>query len=1032
MKLPKTAIQNHEFTLMFFIVLLFLGVYSLVTMPRSEDPPMDLPGASVFVIYPGGNPADLEELIAIPIEEAINELEDVKVINTSIKDGMVAISVEFTFETDPVKKFDEVLRQVNNTRSSLPDGIYDLRIFEWSSTDVVMLQLAFVSETSGLMELNDEAEDLKKKLERIKGVRMVEVFAAPEVEVRISLDFQKMAALGLSVEDVSNAIQSNNANIPGGEIDIGERTFNLKTSGSYASLAEIENTVVSSFRGSLVYLKDIAEVAFTLSDLIYIARSNGNRSIFLTVKQKEGLNIFSLNREIAPVVDEFRRSLPPGINLEVIFDQTQSVDHRINGFFMNLLQGIALVGLFIFLSLGFRASVLVIIAIPLSILIGLGWVDLAGFGLQQISIAALVIALGLLVDNSIVITENIERLIRGGMGRRDAAAEGTSQLGWPIVSATLTTMFAFIPIIAMPDKAGRFIQSLPVTVLLTLFASLLIALTLTPYLASIFFKEESQMRAEQGSRALIKKLVSGPYHKTLDFVIGHRRLVYFLAIVALALTGWLASLVGVSFFPKAEKPQFLVRVDMPAGSSLEKTDKVARYVESVLDSIPDVKHYASNVGHGNPRIYYNTFPRQYDRAFAEVFVELVAYDAFAFNHLIDSLREVFGRYPMADIQIKEFEQGNPVEAPMTIKITGERLEELAVIAGEVQSWAEAIPGLVNVDNNLQRVNTELRLDINREKAGMYGVPVHSIDLTVRAAVAGTQVSSYQNEEGKSFPIVLRLPEGDSLKISDLQKIYLKSMFRMPDVSRPESFKAGMVPLSQLASLEFRESPGLISRYNLMRDATITADVRRGYSLDDAVEVLDEKLAAYPWPEGYTYKFTGEVESREESFGGMAKAGILAILAIFAVLVLQFRSFRQPLIIFSAVPLGLIGSTLALFITGNTFSFTAFIGLISLVGIVVNNSIIMVDYTNVLRQQGRSLEEAVKEAGETRFTPIMLTTLTTVGGLLPLTLQGGTLWAPMGWTIIGGLLVSTLLTLVMVPVLYVSVEKKRGVGSLESL
>ncbi len=1005
MKLPRLAIDNYPFTLVVFFMLLIMGIISVITMPRTEDPPMDIPGASVIIIYPGGNPFDLEELIANPVEESLNELDDIKVMNTWIRDGIVSVSVEFTFDTNAEDKFDEVVRQVNSVRSELPEDIYDLQVLQWSSTDVVMLQLALVSDEAGMIRINSRAEGLKQEIEKLPGVRRVEIFASPEQEVRISLDMEKMAAMRISVDDVKRAIQSNNANIPGGELRVGMKSFNVRSSGSYKDLDEIRSTAVSSYQGSLIYISDIATVRFSQEDYNYRARYNGERAVFVTVKQKEGLNIFDISDKLNPVIRDFRASLDPDIRLETVFDQTESVDSRINGFFLNLIQGIVLVGIVIFLSLGFRASILVIIAIPLSILIGLGWVDAAGFGLQQISIAALVIALGLLVDNSIVITENIERFMRKSDDRKKAASEASAQLGWPVTTATLTTILAFIPIITMPDKAGRFIQSLPVTVILTLIASLLIALTLTPFLASRFFRTKNQRKEIKGFRVLLKKIIEGPYRDTLNFSLRKGWIILLISLLSLGGAGYVFTKTGLSFFPKAEKPQFLVRIALPESYSIDKTDEVTRYVESVLDTLPGVKKYASNVGHGNPRIYYNTFPRRNESTFAEIFVELYEYEVEKFDALIADLRSTFSSYPGARIDVKEFEQGAPIEAPLTIKITGEDIDTLRSISSRIHNLVENTPGIVNSDNNLDKRSTDIWFRINRQKASMSGVPVHAIDMTLRTAIAGSEASIFRDNSGKQYGIVLRLPFEGSVNLQDLQKIYIKSL------------NGEMIPLRHLVSMEYKRAPGIISHHNLSRDATIIGDIEKGYNLDQVVDELDKKIAGFNWPKAYSYKYTGEIESREESFEGMVKASLIAMIAIFAVLILQFGSFLQPLIIFSAIPLALIGSTFALYITGNTFSFTAFIGLISLIGIVVNNSIILVDYANILQREGKSLDNALMEAGETRFTPIILTTLTTIGGLLPLTLQGGTLWAPMGWTIIGGLLVSTFLTLVVVPVLY---------------
>ena len=1014
MKILRLAIDNFQFTLTAFLLLLIVGVSSFFTMPRSEDPPLQVPGASVIIIYPGSNPIDLEQLVATPLEEAINELDEIKRMETGMRDGILVTSVEFTFESDPDEKFDEVVQQVNSIRDDLPDEIYDIEILEWNSTDVVMMHLAIVSETAEFDVMEDEAEELKKKIERVPGVKLVELFAIPDQELRVSLDMEKMAQMNISIDLVNKAIKSNNANIPGGSMKIGERDFSIKTSGSYQNLAEISNTVVSSYNGRNIYLKNIADVHFDYADNIYYARYQGERAVFLTVKQKEGFNIFKITEEVHQIIDDFALDLEREMQLVTVFDQADSVDERINGFLSNLFFGILLVGLVIFLSLGFRASILVIIAIPLSILIGLGFVDLTGFGLQQMSIAGLIISLGLLVDNSIVIVENIERFIGLGNTKNDAAVKGSVQLGWPIISATLTTMLAFIPIIAMPDKAGRFIQSMPVTVIYTLFASLCIALLLTPYLAKIFLRKstnKTKKKRELNLKFLMKNLIAGPYRKSLDFALRRRGLIILISLALLGGSLILFQLVGVSFFPKAEKPQFMIRINTPDGVNVDKTDEVARQVESMLDTLDGVKHYATNVGHGNPRIYYNIFPKRFERNFAEIYVELEEYEVEHFDGMITDLRDIFSDFPGARINVKEFEQGSPIEAPLVIKITGPNLEMLTKLSDDFETFLREEPGLVNIDNQLSRASTDFFININRDKASMLGVPIYEIDRTIRTAITGMPVSSFRDVDGNKFDIVLRLPFQNRIRLEDFDRIYVSSL------------SGRQIPLKQLVRLELKEAPGIITHFDMDRNGSLKADIRKGYDLDEIVASLESRFKFYPIPADYEYKFTGELESREESFGGMARASIIALIAIFAVLVLQFRSFSQPFIIFSAFPLAMIGSVLALYITGYSFSFTAFIGLISLIGIVVNNSIILVDYINKLIDQGMDKMAAIKEAGETRFTPIVLTTMTTIGGLLPLTLRGGTLWAPMGWTIIGGLFVSTFMSLLVVPVLYRLLTRK---------
>ncbi|MEA1875233.1 MAG: efflux RND transporter permease subunit [Bacteroidota bacterium] len=1009
MKLPKIAISNYQFTIIVFILITITGLNSYLNMPRMENPEIKMPGASVMILYPGTNPVDLEQLVVTPIEDVLNELDDIKRIETTINNGFAIISIEFYFGTDADDKYDDVVEKVNTIRNNLPADIYDISFMQWSVSDVCMMQLALVSDSIEYRILQKKAEKLEKELKKEIGVKKVEIFAYPEQEVRISLDIEQMAQMNISLDHISNAIKSSNANIPGGSIKLDDKSFSIKTSGSYTNLDEIRNTVINSYQGRLIYLKNIATVDFDYEDTRYLARLSGKRALFITVKQKEGRNVFNTTEGVKAKIDEFRENLDDDISLEYVYDQSVGVSEKINNFQSNLLQGIVLVGLIILLALSFRSALIVITAIPLSIITGLAFVDWAGFGLEQMSIAGLVVALGLLVDNSIVMTENISRFLSMGYKPRDAAIKGASEIGWPIVSATATTVLAFIPIILIPEKVGQFMRSNPVAIIATLSVSLFIALTLTPLIASKIFKQKPKSNAidtkKKNNHRYLRRFIEGPYRRILSFSLSHKVLIITAAITVLFGSLFMVKYVGFSLFPKAEKPQFLIKINLPEGSNLDKTNSMVYQVEAVLDTIEDVNYYASNIGHGNPRIYYNEISKSYIENYGDIFVFLKEYDIERFDNLISQLRKTFNDFPGARIEVKEFEQGTPIAAPIMVYIDGDNMDELRRIALDVEKFIRNETGTVNINNELAKSRTDLFLNINKEKANLFGVPIHEIDKTIRAAITGMPISKFRNQEGEEFNIVMRLPFEERVKMSDFDKIYVKSM------------SGKLIPLKQLASIEFKKAPSLITRHNLSRTALITADIEKGASLDEIMKPVIQKLKEYPFPNAYAYRISGELESRGEAFGGMKIAMIIALISIFAVLVLQFKSFTQPLIIFTAIPLALIGSIWALFITGNTFSFAALIGLLSLIGIVINNSIILVDYTNRLRNDGKTIIEALKTAGETRFTPIILTTLTTIGGLLPLTLRGGTIWAPMGWVIIGGLSVSTILTLIIVPVLY---------------
>jgi len=922
-----------------------------------------------------------------------------------MEDGIAVANIEFVAGSDPDEKYSDVVEKINTMRSELPDDILNLSTMKWTVSDVNILQIALVSDSASYVLLEQEAETLKRELEKVNGVLRVKTWAYPEQEVRVALRLEKLAQLRIPLNQVMAAIQSANMDIPGGYIDIGSKRFSIQTSGDYQSLEDIRNTIIHSSGTKTMYLKDVADVLFDYEDNDYYARFNGQRAVFVTINQKQGTNIFHVMDNVKKTITAFQENLSPAIDVHFVFDQSVSVQSRIHNFVSNLLQGVVLVGLVIFMSLSFRASIIVMIAIPVSILIGIGFVDLSGYGLEQMSIAGLVIVLGILVDNAIVVTANVSRFLKMGYSHQDAAINGTNQIGWAIVSATATTVLAFVPMMMIGDVTGDFIRSMPVTVVYTLSVSLLVALTLTPYLSSKFLIVEKVSKQNKFQQWL-NYLIESPYRKTLDYALSHRKIV-----ISIALFTFIASLtlffllVSSSFFPKAEKPQFIINIDTPKGTSLDKTNEVAMRVESYLAQRGEIQHYAANIGRGNPRIYYNIREKRERSTYAQFVIQLKKYDAKMMEQLIHDLRQQFNSFPNAQIEIKELVQGPYVEAPIATKIMGDNLGVLKTIAWDVERMISSTAGTINIVNPVRTSKTDLHVNINREKAGLLGVPLVEIDRTVRASISGMPVSVFRDQEGKDYDIVVRLPIQNKPQITDFDRIYVSSV------------SGAQIPLKQLASIEFKTSPLLIAHHDLERSITLTADVLPGYFVDKVTQQIISKLEAYNLPKGYRYYIGGELESRQESFGGMFKAIIIAVVGIFGVLVLQFRSFSQPLIVFSALPLAIIGSIFALLITGNTFSFTAFIGLTSLVGIVVNNSIILVDYTNQLRQEGKDIITALKEAGETRFQPIVLTTATTIGGLLPLTLRGGTLWAPMGWTIIGGLLTSTILTLVVVPVLY---------------
>jgi multidrug efflux pump subunit AcrB len=1006
MRLWEFAVRRWQFTLLLFGLLLGVGYTTLKNIPRAEDPEFHAPIPIVVAVYPGADPADIERLIVDPIEDAINELDHIKRMDSRSLDGVGVIQIEFQWDQDADEKYDEVVREVNRIRAQLPADLASLEVRKAGSGLVNIMQAALVSTDASYQELDAAGRALRDQLETVPGVRRSEVFALPAPEVRIAVDLERMGRAGISLGQVEAAVRGENASIPGGAVDLGLRRFNLRTSGSYDSLDEIASTIVGGGGGRVVRLRDVAEVSWDTAEQAYVGRYNGERAIFVAANAKDRVDVFDVRKGIESILDAYEQTLPPGIRLERGFDQTRNVAHRLNRLGIDFAIAIGLV-LLTLLPLGLRAAGVVMISIPLSLSIGLAALYFTGFSLNQLSIAGFVLALGLLVDDSIVVVENIERYLRAGYTRVEAAIAATDQIALAVIGCTATLLFAFLPLLFLPEGAGIFIRSLPAAVLYTVAASLFVALTVIPFLASRMLKAHDGGEPHQGNKALqgLMRVIHGIYGPALRLALGRPRHTLVAALVFVLLSFGLVRVLGFSLFPNADIPQFRIAVEAPTGASLAETDRAVRYIEAELAGREEIRHVFANVGRGNPRVYYNIFPEEKAANVAEVFVELQRYDPRRTPAMLEELRQKFADYPAARIIVESYRNGPPIEAPIEIAIVGPDLAELQRLATQAEQIMVTTSGTRNVDNPARRLRTDLDLRIDTDKAALLGVAPVEIDRTVRAAVAGLDVGRYRETDGEEYDITLRLPMQGRQTLSALDFIEVASASGQP------------VPLRQLADPAFSAAPSAINRHDRLREYVLTAHPGAGANVAEVTQTVLRRLEALELPPGYSIRAGGELEAQQESFGGIGTAVLVAVFGILAVLVLEFGSFRSMLIVAGVIPLGISGGLIALFVTGYDLSFTATIGFVALIGIEIKNSILLVDFTNQLREQGLPLDDAITQAGEIRFLPILLTSATAIGGLLPLAIQGSGLYSPLAIVIIGGLVSSTLLGRLVTPVMY---------------
>ena len=1009
MKISELAVKNFQFTIVVFLMLLAVGIYAFIKIPQAEDPEFPIPIFPIIAIYPGASPVDIEQLVVDKMEESLNELEDIKRIKTEIKDGVAVVVVEFTSDADPDKKYDEIMRQMNSLRPSLPLDLYSLETLKIQAGNTNVIQSAIVANSAEYSELRRYADDLKNEISSVQGVKKADAVAYPEQVLQIAINLPKMSLLHLTINQVIGAIQSENANIPGGSIEIGPRKFNIITSGSFDSLEEVKRTIVGASIGQVVYLKDIADIGWKDEDLKYYGRFNGEKAVFLIANLKKGQNIHDVRDRIYKAYDSFEKKLPSGFRLERGFDQSQNVRNKLGHLERDFLFAFLLV-LITLLPLGFRASGIVMFSIPLSLMIGITGLYLSGFSINQLSIVGAVISLGLLVDDSIVVVENIARWIRGGTRPVEAAISATSQISTAVLGCTATLIFAFLPLMFLPGMAGKYMRVLPSSVTFIVLGSLFVALTIIPFIASLVFKANVDPRGNVVLRGFHRG-INFTYGRALTWSLRHPLLTASSAALFFLCSLFLVKLIGFSLFPKAGIPQFLITVETPRGSNIAETDRAVKFVESVLSERPEINYYMSNIGKGNPMIYYNSFQKSEQSILGEVMCELKIKYLPEIENIIDDVRDTLNSYVNARIYVNEFENGMPVDAAIAMRVIGNNLDSIKYYAGRIEDIIRETEGTTYIKNPLSQSLTDIKVTINTEKAGMFGIPAIEIDRTIRLALAGINVGKYRTAEGKEYSINVRLSDENSNNLEKLDRIYVSSL------------SGAQVPLSQLAGVEFSDSPTLIQHYNVERSITVSSSVESGYNTDRVTKQILERIEKLRLPEGFKLIPAGEIESRQESFGGIGTAILVAIFGIFAILILEFRTFKSTLIVLSVIPLGIIGGLLMLFITGYTLSFAAAIGFVALIGIEIKNSILLVDFTNQLREQGTPLDEAILRAGEIRFLPVLLTTLTSIGGLIPIALSHSGLYSPLACVIIGGLITSTLLARLVTPVMYKLIPPK---------
>ncbi|NNJ71139.1 MAG: efflux RND transporter permease subunit, partial [Kiritimatiellales bacterium] len=1000
----------------FIGVLVVMGVISYRTLPREGTPDITIPQVFITAIHPGTAPEEMENLIAIPIEKKLNELGNVKTISAMAADSLVVFTIEFLAGVDVDTAIQRVKDKIDLARPDLPDDL-DEPVVEGLnfSTDIPIMRFA-LSGDPDIERLKSTAEFMQDEIESIPGVKEARIAGTREREIRLEFDLARLAAYNIPIFDVLGLVAKENVTISAGMLEVAENKVQVRVPGEFVLASDLSDTVVLQRENHPVYLRDIATVNDTYKDLVSISRINGETAVSIEVYKRAGENSVKLIDE----VKQFIRpdTLPKDIHITIVQDDSKDIRDMLAELENNMISGFFLVIVVLLIFMGRRNALFVGLAIPFSMLLSFTIMSLMGITMNMVVLFALILAVGMLVDNGIVIVENIYRLHCEGLSRLEAARQGAAEVAWPVATSTLTTLAAFSPLLFWPDIIGDFMSYIPKTLIITLASSLFVALVINPAICSVLIKR-GKLNFDD-SRTDFHPFVRS-YEKILRAALHHRGILLLVSILFLILSAQLYGRFGkgVLLFVNVEPRAAQIEVRYPEGTAIEKTDAAMRQVEASIQDLDDIEFILSNTGQGMGSGFSEGSGGTYLGSFYVKFVDEKERTGNT-SDLIQKFRDRIGQIPGAEIKITDLEEGPPQQPPVNIEVSGEDLEQLNDIATEIKRSISHIPGLVDLRSNYENALPELQFIVDRKRAGILGMDTETIGFFLRTAIYGTESQRKFRAGEEEYDITVRLPRLSREQFSLLDSIYIPVQDAMP------------VPLSSLGHFEYTAGRGVIRRKDQKRVITISGnkDGRESNELlADIMPIVDN----IQLPPGYGIQYTGDKEDQQESTAFLSKAFLLALAGIVVVLVLQFNSVLLPFVILLSIILSIIGVMWGLLLTRMHFSIIMTgVGIISLAGIVVNNAIVLVDCINQMKAKGLDTTEAVVHAGRLRLRPVLLTAITTILGLIPMAIGfsfdvhtlrfivGGATsawWAPMAIAVIFGLAVATLLTLILVPLMY---------------
>ena len=1007
MNITSFALKNDKVTIVFSLLLFIYGIISFLDLPRAKDPGFIIRTATVVTYFPGASAKRVEQLVTDKLEKQIQEMSEIDFIKSTSKSGVSIIFVNILEKHKNMRPiWDALRRKVEDGARQLPNGT-SKPIVNDEFGDVYGSMISISANGLSPKELEDIANDTKDVFLRLDDVAKIEILGIQPQVVYVEFDNSKMARLNLSVSYLKNILESKNIVLSGGNIKVDTNRLSIEPSGNYENKEQIGNTIIPLNTGEKIYLKDIANIKYEYKNpSSFIVQKDGKESLIVSISMKKDGDIIKLGEQIDTLMSQVAQKLPLGVKLDRIFNEPKIVDKIVGNFVINLLQAMALVVIVMLFSLGLRTGLIVAVLIPMSILTSFIVMSVFDIWLDQVSLAALIISLGLLVDSAIVMSESIMVLMQRGKNVVEASIQSANELKIPLLTSALTTSAAFLPIFLAKSSTGEYTNSIFKVVTITLLCSWILALTLTPVLSKYFMKKDLQQEHKE-------TIFQSFYRAFLNFVLGNKAIVIIMVILIFAGSLKLLEYVPKKFFPPSSEATFTVEINLPVGTAIETTkDNVSKIENFIKEKYMsqgqnnEVLNFVSFIGESAPRFWLS-----YEQELASAEYSTILVNTKD-NSNITNIRkdiETFAKANFPDMQInaKTLAMGPPVKKPIEIRISGKDTDKLFELSAKVKQELAKIEGVKNIVDDWGIRNKKLSIQIDEAKALKEGITNLDIALSLQSSLSGFEVTTFRKDD-KLIPIILRSNENTKDDINRLETINVYSQSSGKNIS-----------LSQVASVQVVYEESKIIRRDRLKTVTVGSDIK-----EDA-NALEIFASIKPWLDeyskdfelGYYYEFGGEFEVSGKANDSIVVNLPIAFMAILLMMVAQFNSVRKPLIILTAIPLGIIGVSFGLFITNSYFGFMTLLGIISLSGIVINNAIVLLERIKTEEQNGFNSYDAIIEASLSRLRPIVLTTLTTVLGLVPLWYSGGVMWEPMAISIIFGLMISTMFTLGFVPVLY---------------